>query len=348
MSRQQAPKTSHPVKGQPTEEEDVYEQLEMQEERFQYMTTIHPNHVEDNSQLAGQISTKVKRWKCVVIALMTVFLVIALVVSLVAVIIYSPLVSGGDKTESRIQQLEAMLQGTNHSFKESLESLEAQVQQQSDYDSTVSSQFLNVQNSVQNLSLVQNNIRQDLNHLWTIQGATNHSFISLKESLESLQTKLQQQSNYDDTVSSQFLIVQNSVQNLSLVQNNIRQDLNHLWTIQGATNHSFISLKESLESLQTKLQQQSDYDDTVSSQFLLVQNSVQNLSLVQNNIRQDLDRLRTINLYKGCINETRTCSLSTGLLFRYWITCSTGSISINPEVSFSIPGPHHYNYVYNL
>ncbi len=200
-----------------------------------------------------------------------------------------------------------------------------------------------MQNSVQNLSLVQNNICQDLNHLWTIQGATNHSLISLKESLESLQTKLQQQSDYDDTVSSQFLIVQNSVQNLSLVQNNLHQDLNHLWTIQGATNHSLISLKESLESLQTKLQQQSDYDDTVSSQFLIVQNSVQNLSLVQNNLRQDLDHLCTVNLYEGCTQETGTCTMSSsgsGWSQRYWIACSTGYVSINPEVSLPA-GPLH-------
>ena len=42
---------SHPVKGQPSKEEDVYEQLEMQEEPSQDMTTIHPNPVEDSSQL---------------------------------------------------------------------------------------------------------------------------------------------------------------------------------------------------------------------------------------------------------------------------------------------------------
>ena len=64
----------------------MYEQLEMQEEQSQDMTTIHPNHVEDSSQLhiLGQIS---KRRNVVVIALMALFLACALVVSLVAVII---------------------------------------------------------------------------------------------------------------------------------------------------------------------------------------------------------------------------------------------------------------------
>ncbi len=203
------------------------------------MTTIHSNSddVEDNSQLqqVGQISTKVKRWKCVVIALMTVFLVIALVVSLVAVIIYSPQVSGGDNTESsastarddmllRIQQLEAMLQGTNHSFKLLQESLEAQVQRQSDYDGTVSSQFL--------------------------------------------------------------------------MQNNM------------LGSHS--------------------------SQIASMQNLIQNSTLIQNNLHQDLDRLHTVNLYEGCINEIRTCTIIQSSVTSYR-SCNTGSVSINPGVS---PSPN--------
>ena len=68
-----------------------------------------------------------------------VFLAIALIVCFVAVIIYSPLVSGRDNTriqqlEGKVEQLQAM-QGTNcpyETLQESLESLEAQVQRQSD------------------------------------------------------------------------------------------------------------------------------------------------------------------------------------------------------------------------
>ncbi len=126
MSRQPAAKTSR----QPNKEQELYEHVEMQEQQSHYMSINRPNpvEVEDKSQLAGQISTKVKRGKCVVIALIAVFLVIALVVSLVAVIIYSPLARSGDNTESsastagdnmlsRISQLEgsvrASVQGLN-------------------------------------------------------------------------------------------------------------------------------------------------------------------------------------------------------------------------------------------
>ncbi len=98
------PKTSRPaVKTEPRKQEEVYEQLEMQEEeQSHYMTTIHPNRVEDNSQLVGQISTKTKREKfCVISLMVAVFLACVLVVCLVAVIIHSPLVSGGSgNTES--------------------------------------------------------------------------------------------------------------------------------------------------------------------------------------------------------------------------------------------------------
>ncbi len=72
MSSPPAPKISHHNRGQPNKQEELYEEVEMhEEEQPRYMTTIHPNHVDidDNSQIVGKISTKTKRWKCVVIAL---------------------------------------------------------------------------------------------------------------------------------------------------------------------------------------------------------------------------------------------------------------------------------------
>ncbi len=181
MSRQPAPNQLN--KTQPNKQKEVYEQLEMQKKSSQ-LTINRPNCPEDSSQLAGR---KTKRGNLVVIALVAVFLVFsALIVSLAAVIIYSPLVNGGDtessastvgdnllsriqQLEGRVEQLQAM-QGTNQSFEllqESLESLEAQIQQQSN-DGSVSSQFLNVHNSMQTLSLIQNNLRQDLDRLRTV------------------------------------------------------------------------------------------------------------------------------------------------------------------------------------
>ncbi len=42
MSRQPAPKISHRVKMEPNKQEELYEEVEMQEER---LTIIRPNHV---------------------------------------------------------------------------------------------------------------------------------------------------------------------------------------------------------------------------------------------------------------------------------------------------------------
>ncbi len=147
MSSQPTAKTSRQVKPQPNKEQELYEHVEMQEQQSHYMTINRPNRVEveDKSQLAGQISTKIKRGKCVVIALIAVFLVIALVVSLVAVIIYSPLVSGGDTGNilSRIQQLE-------------------------ETNTAKESQIASMQNLIQISTLAQNNLRQDLDRLHTV------------------------------------------------------------------------------------------------------------------------------------------------------------------------------------
>ncbi len=62
------------------------------------MTIDRPNCVKDSdsSQLASQIRTKMKRGKFIAIALVTAFLVCTLIVCFVAVIIFSPLVRGGE------------------------------------------------------------------------------------------------------------------------------------------------------------------------------------------------------------------------------------------------------------
>ncbi len=153
----------------------------MQQEPSHYMTINRPNRVEDKSQPAGQIST---RWKYVVIALTAVFLVIALIVCLVAIIMYSPLVRSGDNTVSSTQ-LEGRLQAMQASY---------------------------------------------------------------------------------------------------------------------------------------------------SAQIASMQSLIQTSTLVQNNLRQDLDRLRTINLYEGCIQDTRTCTMSTSTITSY-TSCGTGTVTINPGVS---------------
>ncbi len=141
-------------KTEPKKQEEVYEQLKMHEQQSQYMTINRPNHVEDNSQLVGQISTKTTRGKFCVIALMVaILLVIALIVSLVAVIIYSPLVSGGDNTT------ESSASTAGDSSREDTITMML---------ASHSSQIASMQNLIQNSILIQNNLRQDLDRLRTV------------------------------------------------------------------------------------------------------------------------------------------------------------------------------------
>ncbi len=72
-----------------------------------------------------------------------------------------------------------------------------------------------------------------------------------------------------------------------------------------------------------------------SSQIASMQNLIQTSTLIQNNLRQDLDRLRTINLYDGCIQQTRTCTMPTSSTSTY-ATCGTTSVTITPGVSPSL------------
>ncbi len=62
-----------------------------------------------------------------------------------------------------------------------------------------------------------------------------------------------------------------------------------------------------------------------------MQNLVQTSTLVQNSLCQDLDRLRTVNLYEGCIQETRTCLLLS--LSNDWIASNTGFLLIHQSWS---------------
>ena len=89
------------------------------------------------------------------------------------------------------------------------------------------------------------------------------------------------------------------------------------------TNYSFKLLQESLESLEAQVQQQSDYDGTI------------NLSLVQNNIHQDLDRLRNVELYDGCFQEIRTCTISTTPITTFR-ACSTDTVNIVSLIHYII------------
>ncbi len=147
---------------------ELYEQVGLQDSHPHYMTTncSQQLQVATSPPLSGDKAT-IKLSKRSLIALIVAFFVCAVIVSLVAVVMYSPLVQGSTGAQesallARIQQLEGTmqavqrLQGTNTSFEslqEAMALVQAKLQQQADYDATVSSQFAVVHNSMQSLSL---------------------------------------------------------------------------------------------------------------------------------------------------------------------------------------------------
>ena len=225
----------------------------------------------------------------ILIGFIVTLLLCLLVVSLVAVILYSPQVRTSSESAasvsaqtssmedllSRIQQLEAQLEAkqTPNQTQAALSSLQ---EQQESFEATLTSQFQNVQNLVQSMSSVQNNSALTLTRL---------------------------NDNFQDNV--------------------------------------LLHALDNLTALGVKFDQLSSFDTSVTSQLISMQNLIQTITSVQNNLRGDLDRLRSVNLYQGCIQNTRTCTMSTGgSSGYYWRSCNTGGLNANPQVNYFISISH--------
>ena len=119
----------------------------------------------------------------------------------------------------------------------------------------------------------------------------------------------------------------------------LERRLEQLQAIQGtnSTLATLTSLQESQELMTASFGQLST---SVNSQISSVQNSIQSLSL--QNLRQDLDRLRSVDLYHGCTQTTRSCTMSTGSTGYYWRSCTASNVYLNPTVSYSLAPDWHY------
>ena len=76
------------------------------------------------------------------------------------------------------------------------------------------------------------------------------------------------------------------------------------------------------------------FDSTVTSQFSSVQNLIPGLSLLELNLRDDINRLRSANLYSGCTEIARSCTMSISRSSTiYWRSCITDGLTIDMNVS---------------
>ena len=121
---------------------------------------------------------------------------------------------------------------------------------------------------------------------------------------------------------------------LSRIQQ-LERRVEQLQTIQGTnfTLATLTSLQESQESMEASISRLSAFDSTVTSQFSSVQNLIQGLSLSELNLRNDINRFRSVNLYHDCIELTRSCAIFAGGSNYFWLNCATPNLYVDPSVS---------------
>ena len=151
--------------------------------------------------------------------------------------------------------------------------------------------------------------------------------------LSSLQ---EQQESFEATLTSQFQNVQNLVQSMSSVQNNSALTLTRL--NDNFQDNVLLHALDNLTALRVKFDQLSSFDTSVTSQLISMQNLIQSFTSAQNNLRQNL---RSVDLYRGCTRNTRTCTMSTGSSNYYWRSCTASYIYVNPTVSYSLAPDWH-------
>ena len=272
---------------------ELYEQVEVVQPSHpagnRYIETTFQNQSSDQSNTPMTAVGRKERkgsFKVVLIALTATLLLCLLVVSLVAVILYSPQVrtssesaasvsaqtSSTEDLLSRIQRLEAQLEAkqTPNQTQAALSSLQ---EQQESFEATLTSQFKNMQNLVQSMSSVQNNSALTLTRL---------------------------NDNFQDNV--------------------------------------LLHALDNLTALRVKFDQLSSFDTSVTSQLISMQNLIQSITSAQNNLQQNL---RSVDLYRGCTQNTRTCTMTTGSSNYYWRSCTASYIYINPIVSYSLAPDWH-------
>ena len=317
---------------------ELHEVVEMHQEEpleseGQYATTgprDQPNHYVQTSRRA---TTAVKTQdptdtaiykptmsKVFLIALAAVLIICLLVVSLVAVILYSPqvrtssesaadLLSRIEQLERRVEQLQA-IQGTRYS-RPSLSQREVGYAEPKPQCQTLA------QTSVEHNgapTAVVDKAKRDKVLLVTL--TTTLLLCLLVVSLVAVIL-------YSPQVRTSSESAADLLSRIEQLERRVEQ----LQATQGtnSTLATLTSLQESQESMEASI---SRLSTSVNSQI----NSIQSLSL--QNLRQDLDRLRSVNLYQGCIELTESCTMTTGgSTTIYWRSCSAGSLNINPTVS---------------
>ena len=124
------------------------------------------------------------------------------------------------------------------------------------------------------------------------------------------------------TTMEQLNNLQSSVNTLNTTtmdqQSSLQYFVNNLTTAQNSTDIQVSSLQSSL--------------NTLTSQQVSTTSQVTSLQLLMNNLTSRINSSRPVDLYEGCVDQTRTCTLSQSLN-DYWRTCRTIPLYSDPSVS---------------
>ena len=127
---------------------------------------------------------------------------------------------------------------------------------------------------------------------------------------------------FNATTTDPLSNLQSSVNTLIITlmdqQSSLQSSVDTLTTAQNSTNIQVTSLKSSLNTLST---QQASTTSHVNS----LQSSVDNLT-------SQINSSVSVDIYKGCFEETTNCTLSESSS-DYWRACRTRSVYIDPSVS---------------
>ena len=123
------------------------------------------------------------------------------------------------------------------------------------------------------------------------------------------------------TTMEQLNNLQSSVNTLNTTtldqQSNLQYFVNNLTIAQNSTDIQVSSLQSSL--------------NTLTSQQVSTTSQVTSLQSLMNNLTSRINSSRPVDLYEGCVDQTRTCTLSQSLN-DYWRTCRTIPLYSDPSV----------------
>ncbi len=249
------------------------------------------------------------RAKCIGLVVVLSLLTIAMVAA-IALSVYAIVGSNQGMDDSLMQEIQELTLQLNKTKKES----ETEIAKLKDNFTRIKTGGILTTNNATMAQL--NSLQSSENFLNSANEATTTQLNSLQSSVSSLNTA-------NGATMTQLNSLQSSVNSLNTANGAITTQLNSL---QSSTTTQLNSLQSLVSSLNTA-------NGATTTQL----NSLQSSTTTQLNSLQSLVSSLTtrvnspVNLYQNCIQETQSCTITSGILF--FTVCTTPSLPVNKSVS---------------